>query len=93
MQIEEDNFFGHSRKDMGFQKTDNYPLLLIDSSSAEMPPAELSEKDAILTFLFNNGLIGSYKTYSAFEKQGLEFVEKEFKPALDDLFRDFRPLV
>lgn len=45
--------WGHSRKDMGFSKDDKYPMLIIDSSSAEMPPAELSEKEQILSFLFN----------------------------------------
>jgi hypothetical protein len=44
---------------------------MIDSSTDEMPPADLSEKDEILTFLYNGGLIGPYKSHSAFEKQGM----------------------
>ena len=64
---------------------------MIDSSTDEMPPADLSEKEEILTFLHNNGLIGSYKTYSAFEKQGLERNVAEIEDALNDIFTNFKP--
>lgn len=64
---EEDNFFRHSRKDFGFTADDRYPMLVINSSSEEMPETEQASKDDILTFLFNAGLIGSYKTHSAYE--------------------------
>jgi hypothetical protein len=61
MEVEEETMNGISRKEMGFKKDEKYPLLLIDSSSAEMPAAQLSEKDNILTFLFNRQIIGTYK--------------------------------
>ena len=61
MEVNEDGYKGLNRHDMGFSKEDNYPLLSIDSSSEEMPCVELSEKDNILTYLFNRGIIGSYK--------------------------------
>jgi len=44
---------------------------MIDSSTKDMPSADLSEKDGILSDLTNVGLIGSYRTHSVFEKQGL----------------------
>ena len=39
MEVEEDTMNGISRKEMGFKPDDEYPLLLIDSSTAEMPAA------------------------------------------------------
>ena len=74
---EEENFFRHSRKDFGFTADDDYPFLVINSSSEEMPEAYIASKDGILTFLFNQGLIGSYKSHSVYEKQGLEMIEEK----------------
>ena len=51
--VEEDNFFRSSRKEMGFAPDDSYPFLVINSSSEEMPEADLASKDGILSFLFN----------------------------------------
>ena len=53
-EVEEDNPLGHSRKDMGFQKTDEYPLLMIDSNTEDMPSADLVGKDSILQYLYAN---------------------------------------
>lgn len=92
MEVEEDTLDGISRKEMGFKKDDAYPLLVIDSSSAEMPSASLSHRDNILTFLFNRSIIGTYKQHSVYEKQGLEFAEAQLKPALENLLLDFRSL-
>lgn len=39
--------FGHSRKDMGFAKDAEYPLLLVDSNTEEMPACEVTTKDGI----------------------------------------------
>ena len=40
--IEEDNTFRQGNKlEMGFSKEDYYPVMMIDSSTAEMPPADL----------------------------------------------------
>ena len=50
---EEENFWKHSRKDFGFTKDDQYPFLVINSSSEAMPEADIASKDGILTFLFN----------------------------------------
>ena len=66
-ELEEENMWGHSKKDMGFAKDAEYPLLLIDSSSEEMPSCDLSSKTQILTHLNKVGLIGSYKTHCAYE--------------------------
>ena len=66
--VEEDNFFKHSRKDFGFAPDAQYPMLVINSSSEEMPEADISSKDDILSFLFNQGLIGNYRTHSVYEK-------------------------
>ena len=74
-ELEEDNLFAHSRKDMGFSKDDNYPLLVMDSSSDDMPARDVAEKNPILSYLANVGLIGEFKTRSAWEGQGLEFLE------------------
>ena len=71
---EMDDYRNGSRKEMGFSASDSYPMLVIRSSDASMPPAELASKDAVLTHLFNKGFIGSYKTHSAMEKQGLLMV-------------------
>ena len=90
--VEEDNFLRHSRKDFGFSQDDKYPYLVIDSSSEEMPSIDLSSKDKILSFLFNKGLIGSYKSHSAYEKQGLEFCDDKLKPAIETLFSSFRAI-
>lgn len=78
---------------MGFSKDDPYPCLLIDSTSEEMPSAELSDKNRILAYLFNSGLIGNYKNHSPWEKAGLSFVDDELKPMIDDIFTNFVPLL
>lgn len=42
--------------------------MLIDSSSEQIPAADLVSKDQILSFLRDQNLIGDYKNHSAFEK-------------------------
>jgi hypothetical protein len=69
--VQEDGIRGNWRKDMGFKDEDPYPYLEIDSSSPEMPNAHLCQKENILSFLFNRGIISSYKQHSVYEKQGL----------------------
>ena len=44
-----------------------YPMLLIDSSSEEMPNAELTSQHQITTFLNSANLIGDYRSHSAYE--------------------------
>ena len=67
MEVNEDGYKTVVRKEMGFSKDDPYPILLIDSSSEDMPSVELTEKENILSFLFNKQIIGSYKHHSAYE--------------------------
>ena len=66
--LSEETFTGQVAREHGFAKTEEYPLMYIESSHEEVQPASLSEKDTILAFLYNQGLIGSYKSHSAFEK-------------------------
>ena len=84
--------FGHSRKDMGFAKDAEYPLLLIDSNTEEMPACEVTTKDEIIRHMQRIGLIGDYRTHSAFEGIGLKFAEEHLEPAISDLYRNFLPL-
>lgn len=78
---------------MGFSKEDEYPLLMIDSSSKEMSAADQVGKENILSHLHQLKLIGPYKSFSAYEKVGLKFVEEDFEPVLDDIFRNFIPII
>ena len=41
--------------------------MLIDSTSEEMPPAELTSKHQILNFLRENNFIGDHISHSAYE--------------------------
>ena len=88
-----DNWRSKGKKEMGFSDHDDYPLLIINSSDNAMPAVDLSSKDSILTHLFNNGMIGSYKTHSAMEKQGLLMVQEVMEPAVDDLLTDTATLI
>ena len=63
---------------MGFAKDAEYPLLLIDSNTGEMPASEVTSKDDIIKHLNRIGLIGDYRTHSAYEGVGLKFVEEHF---------------
>ncbi|TNV77646.1 hypothetical protein FGO68_gene3438 [Halteria grandinella] len=91
--VEEDNVLRPLvKKDMGFQKDDQYPLLLIDSSSEEMPQCELTTQHQILTYLQSVSLIGDHKTHSAWETQGLDFVDRKVGPVIEAIFRDLRPM-
>lgn len=69
--VEEEDYFGSSRKAFDFSKNDEYPLLVINSSHEEMPGCDLSGQENILSFLFNTSLIGTYKSYGVYEQQGL----------------------
>lgn len=66
--VEEEDFWGSSRKDFSFSKTDEYPFLVINSSHDEMPSCDLANRDNILSFLFNKSLIGTYRSYGAYEQ-------------------------
>jgi hypothetical protein len=66
--VEEDNYFSHVRKDMGFSKDDPYPMMTIDSATEAIPEADLCSKADILQHLYKHLLIGDYRTHSAWEK-------------------------
>ena len=67
-------------------------MMVINSSHDEMPECDLAGKENILSFLFNNSLLGTFRNYGAYEKQGLEFVETKFEPAVNELLKDWRTL-
>ena len=52
-EVEEEDFWNQSRKEFGFSKTDPYPFLVINSANEEMPEADLSGRQNIMTFLYN----------------------------------------
>ncbi len=56
-----------------------------------MPDGLFQSKQHIFRFLVNNKLIPDPLTHSAYEKQGLSFLESELEPALDDLMRGLIP--
>ncbi len=89
--VEEEEYRGQVRKEFGFSKDDQYPLLMIDSSSPDMQAQDQVGKEAILSHLYKLNLIGLYMSHSAYEKVGLRFCEEEFEPALDDIFRQLWP--
>ena len=66
--------------------------MLIDSSSNEMPNAELTTQHQILTFLQSASLIGDHRTHSAYEKQGLQFVNDNIGPSIEAIYHSLRPL-
>lgn len=68
MTLEEDNHKGVVKKEMGFQKEDQYPCLLIDSASDAIPSADLSTLDDIIYFLQKEGFISDHRSHSAKEK-------------------------
>jgi hypothetical protein len=57
-----------------------------------MPNCELTTQSQILSYLQSVSLIGDYRTHSAWEAQGLEFVDTTVVPAIEDVYRDFQPL-
>jgi hypothetical protein len=77
LDVQEDGMQAEWRQALSFKPEDPYPYLEIDSSSPEMPNAHLCQKDNILAFLYNRSIIGTYKTHSAYEKQGLVFANEQ----------------
>lgn len=65
--VEEEDWWGTSRKQFDFGKDEEYPFLIINSSHEEMPECDLAGRENMMSFLFNNSLIGRYKTYGAYE--------------------------
>ena len=67
-------------------------MLVINSSLEEMPGADLAGREAILSYLFNKKLIGTYRSYSAYEQQGLDWIEEKLRPATEEMLKDWRTL-
>ena len=90
--VEEEDWWRTSRKQFDFGVDDEYPYLVINSSHEDMPECEIAGREQLLAFLFNSGLIGTYRTYGAYEQQGLDFVEERLQPAVDDVMKSWMAL-
>lgn len=90
--VEEEDWWRTSRKQFDFGMDDEYPYLVINSSHEDMPECEIAGREQLLAFLFNSGLIGTYRTYGAYEQQGLDFVEERLQPAVDDVMKSWLAL-
>lgn len=67
--------FTDNRKHMGFHKTDHWPFLTVDSSSEFIMNTALQGKDSIIDFFAEEGLIADFRQHSAYEKQGIEWID------------------
>ncbi len=66
---EEDNIlWPEVRKEVGFSRDDEWPLLLIDSSSEKIPTTECVGAWHIIEVLGSHGFIGDVSNHSAREK-------------------------
>ena len=90
--VEEEDWWGSSRKAFDFDKQDEYPFLVINSSHEEMPECDLAGRENMMAFLFNNSLIGPYKTYGAYEQQGLDFIETKLEVAVAEVMKGWGAL-
>lgn len=74
---------------MGFDKEAQYPLLIIDSASSEIPSADLSGTNEILNFITKLSFIGEYQSHSAKEKQTLnDFIKPVVSPFFQNMLRN-----
>lgn len=71
------------RKDMGFSKDDKWPFLLVDSSTPNLPTADLQGKDNIVKYFTEINLMTDVMNHSGYEKQGLSFVTEKAIPAFE----------
>ena len=78
------------KTEMGFEKTDPYPALCIDSSHPEVPSVDLAGNHQILTILRQQGFINDHSSHSANEKQTLEFIQSHVSPLLHILMLPFK---
>jgi hypothetical protein len=94
--IEEDNIlrsklgFKDSRYAMGYSKKDNWPFLIVDSSSEQINSTSLQGKESIIQYFQEQKIMGEVKNYSVYEKQGLEWIEETAIPAYNLLKSTFR---
>ena len=75
---------------MGFQKDDQYPCLLVDSSSDVIPSADKSSLADILDFLRKQNFISDHRSHSAKEKQTLYHIEEHVSPLMNQLLLPFK---
>lgn len=75
---------------MGFGKDDQWPFLIIDSSTELLDTGEIQGKDSIVEYFVARDLIQDVKTHSAYEKQGIEWVVDRAIPAYDLLKSNLR---
>lgn len=71
------------RKDMGFAKDDRWPFLVVDSSTDDLDTATVQGKDAIVEYFRQHKLMGDDRAHSAYEKQGLQWVQESAIPAYE----------
>ena len=94
--IEEDNTLRSKigitdiRKEMGFSKQDLWPFLIVDSSSNFIDTGEVQGKDFIVEFFMNQGLLHDIRTHSAYEKQGVDWINLRAIPAYELLKATFK---
>ncbi|CAI2372762.1 unnamed protein product [Moneuplotes crassus] len=85
--VEEDNTLRSKigltdiRKEMGFGKDDQWPFLIVDSSTDMLDTAEVQGKDNIVRYFLDLGLLKDVKTYSAYESQGIDWINQTAVPA------------
>lgn len=75
---------------MGFTKNDYWPFLIVDSSTEMVYTTEVQGKDDIIKYFLDLGLIRDYCTHSAYEKQGLQWINDKAIPVYDLLKHTLR---
>lgn len=67
--VEEDNILKPAiRKEMGFSKEDDWPLMTVNSTSEVISTQEVVGKNRILEVLGEAGLVGDHMQHSAYEQ-------------------------
>ena len=91
MSVEEDNVIRQLLKyDFGFDKSDPYPCLMLNSNTEQIPSLDGIGRDDILEQLQRLKFIGQYKTHSANERQSLDFIDNDVAPLLFALMLPFK---
>ena len=95
MNVEEDNLqYMIIKKEMGFQKDDPYPCLMIESSDPNIPSADLTGYQEILGFLRDKGFTSDFKSHSAKESQTMgELIEDQVSPLMQQILLPFKSKV
>ena len=71
---------------MAFDKTEEYPLLIVESSKEDIPSMESSGITGVLSTLRNKGFISDYVAHSAKENQTMnDFLETDVRDTMDAL--------